>query len=187
MPKLKVEHDELIVSEISNSLRVNYYSSALIFILLEAFVFYLGYDFNGIFYFGFFILLIRYGDVFKRPANWHPVKIRISEKEVFVNNKALRKEDLIFLSFHQTDKCRTIRLEAKRNNIFRPNEAIILSDCSGEDEAIQICRIIRDYIDPNLKICFVRLVKGKRKSVQFIYKMSHLSNDIEFEKRYFIE
>lgn len=185
MPKLSFVNDEIIVSEISNDLRLNYYSSALIFILLEALVFYLGYDYDGIFYFGFLILLIRYGDVLKKPANWRPVTIRVSEDEVFVNNKALRKEDLIFLSFHQTEKCRIIRLEAKRNNILIPNEAKILSDCSNEDEATQICRVIRDYIDPNLKICYVRIVKGKSKRPGYV---SHqLSNDITFEKRDFIE
>lgn len=187
MPELKVEHDELIVSEIRNNLRLSYYSSALIFILLEAFVFYLGYDYDGIFYFGFFILLLRYGYVLKRPANWHPVKIRVSEEEVFINDKALRKDDLIFLSFNQTDKCRTIRLEAKRNNIFKPNEASILSDCSGEEEAIRICRIIRNFIDPSLQICYVRVVKGKSKTSGFRNSLFHSSRDTEFEKRYFID
>lgn len=187
MSKIKFVNGELIVSAISNDLHLNYYSSTLIFILLEAFVFYLGYDYNGIFYFGFFILLIRYGYVLKRPANWHPVKIRVSDEEVFVNNKALRKEDLIFLSFYQTDECRTIRLEAKRNNIFIANEARIVSNCSGEDEAIEICRVIRDYIDPTLKICFVRLVKGKCKRSDFVDDFGDLSNDIRFEKRYFID
>jgi hypothetical protein len=182
MPELKFVDDELIVSEIEGNLRGRYYLSAFGFVLVQAVVLYLGYDYDGIFYFGFFILFILYGDVLKRPANWRPVKIRVSEDEVFVNNKTLRKEDLIFLSFHQINDCRTICLEAKRSNIFRPNEAWIVSNCSGEDEAIRICRVIRDFIDPALPICYVRLVKGKSERSDY-----RQDGDITFEKRYFIE
>lgn len=188
MFKVNFVNGELIVSAISNDLRLKYYFLAACFIILEILVFYLGYHFGGIFFFGFLILLIRFGSVLKRPANWHPVKISVSEDEVFVNNKALRKEDLVFLSFHQTEECKIIRLEAKRNNIIKPNEAKILSDCANEDEAIEICRVIRDFIDPDLKICYVRLVKGKRKRSDFVGNiMANLSDDIRFEKRYFID
>ncbi len=182
MPEFKVEYDELIISEISNDLRWRYYLSALSFVFVQAVVLYLGYDYDSLFYLGFLILFIRYGYVLKRPANWRPVKIKVIDEVVFVNNKKLKKEDLIFLSFHQTDKCRTISLEAKRSNIFRPNEAIILSDCSGEDEAIRICKVIRDFIHPSLQICYVRLVKGKSERSDYLS-----DGDITFEKRYFIE
>ena len=168
-------------------MRWKYYFSALGFILVQVLVVYLGFDYDSIFYFIFFILLLSFARVLQRPANWHPVKIQVSKEEVFINGKALRKEDLIFLSFHQTEECRTIRLEAKRNNIFIANEARIVSNCSGEDEAIEICRVIRDYIDPTLKICFVRLVKGKSKRSDFVDDFGDLSNDIRFEKRYFID
>jgi hypothetical protein len=186
MPNIDFVNEELIVSEVAKNLRLKYYFFATSFILLEALVLYLGYDYDGIFYFVFLILLIRYGNVLKRPANWRPVKIRVSEENIFVNNKALRKEDLICLSFHQTEKCSIIRLEAKRNNILIPNEAKILSDCSNEEEATQICRVLRDYIDPNLQICFVRLVKGKRRSSNFKTSLFHSSYDTKFEKRDFI-
>ncbi|MFA6151945.1 MAG: hypothetical protein WC716_11535 [Chitinophagaceae bacterium] len=187
MVNLKIVDDELIVSEIGNDMRIRYYLFAITFILIGALVIYLGYDYDSIFYVGFVGIFSVYGRVLKRPANWRPVKIKVSSELVFINRKKLRKEDLIFLSFHQTDECRTIRLEAKRSNIFRPNEARILSNCSSEEEAIDICRIIRDYIDPDLKICYVRLVKGKSKRADFVSDFGDLSNDITFEKRYFIE
>jgi len=187
MPKITFVNDELIVSEVANNLRLKYYFFATSFIILEALVLYLGYDYDGVFYFIFFILLLSFGSVLQRPANWHPVKISLSEEDVFVNKKALRKKDLIFLSFHQTEECKIIRLEAIRKNILIPNQAKILSDCSNEDEATQICLVLRDYINPNLKICFVRFVKGKSKRSDFVGDASFTNQSLYFEKRDFIE
>lgn len=187
MVELNVVNNDLVVSKISNDLRVRYYFFATIFISIQLLVLYVAYDYHSIFYGAFLFIFINYGNALKRPANWHPVVIKKNDDVVFVNNKQIKKEDLIFLSFHQTDECRTIRLEAKRNNIFIANEARIVSNCSCEDEAIEICRVIRDFIEPTLQICYVRLVKGKSKRSDFINENTSLSGDVVFEKRYFIE
>lgn len=187
MIELKFANNELIISEIESDLRLRYYFFAIAFIILQSIIFYVACDYDSIFFVPLVILFVTNGKLLKRPANWQPVKIRVEGELVFVDKKILKKEDLIFLSFHQTENCSTIRLEAKRSSIFRPNEAILLNNCKSEDEAISICRVVRDYIDPALQICFVRLVKGKSKRSDFVDDFGDLSNDITFEKRYFIE
>lgn len=187
MVTLKVVDNELVVSEIGKAMRGRYYLSATTFITFQLLIFYFGYYYNSVFYLGFLFIFIIYGSVLKRPANWNPVKIRVSGDAVFINKKEIKKEDLIFLSFHQKEECSTIRLEAKRNNIFRPNEARLISNCANDDEAIELCRVIRDFIDPALQICYIRLVKGKSESVGFTGKVSDLDDSIVFEKRYFID
>jgi hypothetical protein len=95
------------------------------------------------------------------PANFRPLTLRKDNEFVYVNNKALPLEELLFLSFHETEAYAIIRLEARRENILFPKEVKLMSDCSGFEEALQVCRDIRDFVDPDLKINHVMLVSGK--------------------------
>lgn len=68
----------------------------------------------------------------------------------------------MFLSFHEDEMCQVIRLEGKRKNILFPNQAILYIDCAGFEDALDKCRSIRDFIDPALKINYIRRARGKK-------------------------
>lgn len=116
------------------------------------------------------------------PANFRTLKLRKDQDFIYVNKKALLLEELLFLSFHETEACTIIRLEACRKNILFPKEAKLMSDCSGFEEALQACRQIRDFIDPDLKINHVMLVSGKSRNTG-----PWGSRDIKFEHWEFIQ
>lgn len=116
------------------------------------------------------------------PANFRTLKLRKDQEFIYVNKKALPLEELLFLSFHETEAYAIIRLEARRKNILFPKEAKLMSDCSGFEEALQLCREIRDFIDPDLKINHVMLVSGKSRNIG-----RWGSRDIKFEHWEFIQ
>jgi hypothetical protein len=87
--------------------------------------------------------------------------IRKVTNYIQLNQKKILFDDLLFLSIRESENYRIIRLEAKRKNIVFANEVIITSNCDSLDEAVSLCRQIRDFIDVNLKINMVEMAVNR--------------------------
>jgi len=112
---------------------------------------------------------------FKFPANYWPLTIIRSGTTLQVGKRNFQFEDLLFLSFKEDEFYSVIRIEAKRKSILFSNEVQLMNNCSGFEEALSYCRQIRNFIDPNLKINYMR--RGQGKSVD----MGQGSGSLEFE------
>lgn len=89
---------------------------------------------------------------YKFPANFNPIILRKDFPFFYIGKKKINFDDLLFLSLREKDAYRIIRLEAKRENILISNEIKLFSNCKNFEEALYLCRQVRDFIDPNLKI-----------------------------------
>lgn len=102
------------------------------------------------------VMLIFIGSIlfhfFKFPANFNPIILKKDIPYFYIGKKKINFEDLLFLSLREKDAYRVIRLEAKRENILISNEIKLFTNCKNFEEALYLCRQVRDFIDPNLKI-----------------------------------
>ncbi|HTN18597.1 MAG TPA: hypothetical protein VL092_12985, partial [Chitinophagaceae bacterium] len=179
--KIQYTNEGLIIAGISNRSRWLFLLYWMLLISIMPVLLYL-FGFNTLLIAGIVGFISLSWRRLRIPANFRPVKVRKDRDFVYVNHKVLPLEELLFLSIHETEGYAIIRLEARRTNILFPREARLLSDCSGFKEALQLCREIRDFIDPDLKINHVMWVSGKGRNIG-----RWGSRRIEFEHWEFIQ
>lgn len=95
-----------------------------------------------------------------------------------MNRKKMPFDDMLFLSIREKDNYKIIRLEGKRKNILRANEKILKTDCKNFEEAYLLCRSIRDFINPELKINNIKIGSGSSANIAGGMSSSR-SEDIE--------
>lgn len=106
---------------------------------------------------------------FKLPSNFHKRILYKSDNKVYVGKRQFYLDDLLFLSFREDENYRIIRLEVKRNALMIPNESVLITNCSGLDEALRLCRIVKNFIHPSLLINHIKIGYGKAK-VENLYE-----------------
>lgn len=180
--KISLSDKGLIISRVDNAFRSIFLIFWICLLSASCLLCYTTFLYSILIFFILVALISIYWHRLRIPANFWPVSIRKDEHSVFVNKRGFLLEDLLFLSFYETEGYTIIRLEARRNNILFPREVRLISDCSGYEEAVHLCRQIRDFIDPDLKINHVRSVSGKSKPTSW-----RGSGKIEFDKWEFIE
>lgn len=180
--KISLSDKQLIISSVDNAFRRLFLIFWIFLLSSSVLLYYTPFQYSVLIFFILVALMSIYWHRLRIPANFWPVSIRKEENLIFVNKRQFLLEDLLFLSFYETEGYTIIRLEARRNNILFPREVRLISNCSGYEEAVHLCRQIRDFIDPDLKINHIRSVSGKSKPVGW-----RGSGKIQFDKWEFIE
>ena len=102
------------------------------------------------------IILVFLGITYRQfvfySYNFRTTIISKTPDGILINNKKILFEDFLFLSLREKDFYKIIRFEAKRNNILVANEKILKTNCKNYEHALLVCKGIRDYIHPSLKI-----------------------------------
>ena len=94
------------------------------------------------------------------PSILRDIVISKSEHSIYINGKELLLKDVLFLSFREADHFKYIKLESKRTNILSKNEILLNNECESFDEALHLCRVMRDFIDPDLLINYISIGWG---------------------------
>ena len=157
----RLNENELLIPRVDNGFRLTYMFFCLLAVGTPVSIFLFPCLLGVVVFFLWLPFVMTFWHRLSPPANFWPLRICKSGEYLYVNKKAFRLDELIFLSFSDHENCTTIRLEARRNYIIFSKEARLISNCSNVEEAIQLCRKLRDFINPQLKINYIRLVKGK--------------------------
>jgi hypothetical protein len=154
-------NDSLIINGLTRKQQVSYLLKIGMPFLILFSVYFWGYLF---FEFALVIGIILFTTLrhfLPFPANFFGIIIKKQDGNLWINKKVIPYEDLLFLSLREKDFYKIIRLEAKRKNILIANEKILASDCEGFEDALSLCREIKSFIDPNLKINNIKIGTGR--------------------------
>jgi hypothetical protein len=108
-----------------------------------------------------FAFYFAYTSPFHKPAIFTDVSISKYGKQLILNGKHIVRDDILFLSFREADDCQYIKLEMKRKRIYIANEILLCNECTSYDEALELCRAIRDFIDEGILINYMSMAWAK--------------------------
>jgi hypothetical protein len=107
------------------------------------------------------LLLLSYNFIFiflkHQPIVFNDITIKKNEHGCSINNKIIDVEKLLFLSIRQKDGYKIIRLEMVRKHILLANEFILFSDVENLEQGIHLCKQIKQFIHPDLKINVIKI------------------------------
>jgi hypothetical protein len=95
-----------------------------------------------------------------QPILLKDITINANENGCNINNKQIDTEKLLFLSIREKDDYKIIRLEMVRKNILIANEQILFTDVDSLEDGIRLCRIIKQFIHPDLRINQIKIGSG---------------------------
>jgi hypothetical protein len=160
-PQLIFLNNTLIIPCSSKEARIFYYIRVALYCLVVLISFYyflklgwVGTLLGSILCFPIFGILSYY---FFTPVTLRKIVISKNDAILRLNSKQMPLDSLLFLSVREKENYLIIRLEATRKNIMFANEKMLYTGCSNLDESLAICRQIRDFIDPVLKINVVMM------------------------------
>lgn len=158
-------NDTLIIEAISIKKKVLYFVAYFVPLCILIILYTLGF----IPYYLIFIIAIFLWYTYKTfltfPANFTRIILSKYEYGIQINHKRIPFEDLLFLSIREDELYKQIRIEAKRKNILFSNEKILFSHCKNFEHAISLCRELKKFIDPNLKINQIKIGSARSSSL----------------------
>ncbi len=156
-----IDNKTLVIQGFTTQEKIGVYVKRLL--LLLALVPFYFFNFNM---FSIIVLILVLGSAIYHfnteffPPEMKPKFIYKEKEHLVVGRKKMVMEELIFLSIRENESYKIIRIEGIRKNIMIANEAILCSECKDFETALERCRIIRNFISPNLKINNIKIGSG---------------------------
>lgn len=157
--KYSIENNKLIIKRPSLIKNISY---KLIYIFPFLIVFFINVYFKFFnLAFDIFSISILFYAIFissiVKPSIFKDITIVKFDGKIIINSKIVPLDSILFLSFREADDFRYVKLESRRKKILIANEILLNNECRSFEEALEFCRMIRDFIGEGIVINYISM------------------------------